>query len=263
MAYTTQGDENTSTRTRSAAYYFQVVVIDVGGRLYSIPKQALISQSPVFEGMFDVSNNGAGEGASDEKPIVLEGYKSDEFECLLKVLYPQPLDPSPPALSPVEWVRVLKLSTIWQMEKIRDVAIEQLSECALTPIEKIQYSREYRVSKWLVEGVTELASDLADYEVKDLATALGWETTALILAIREKVRPKALEATDWAQGWICWNCDNDLHIGPTGAVSCILDCRTRTWLKPRNSPDAISAPGKVPQDLILAFFGEEVKSLQT
>ncbi|KAH6908508.1 hypothetical protein BKA70DRAFT_1103782, partial [Coprinopsis sp. MPI-PUGE-AT-0042] len=94
----------------------------VEGCLYSIPKQALMSQSPVFEGMFDGGNDGAGEGASDDQPIVLEGYKSNDFECLLKVLLPRygvstPLEPCPLAMPLEEWVSVLKLSTVWQMEK--------------------------------------------------------------------------------------------------------------------------------------------------
>jgi hypothetical protein len=58
----------------------------VEGHLYSIPKQTLISQSPVFEGMFSTSNDGRGEGSSDENPIILEGYKKNDFESLLRVM---------------------------------------------------------------------------------------------------------------------------------------------------------------------------------
>ena len=94
-------------RARSQSYWFEVVVIDVRsakierrrvvlillhqveGCLYSIPKQVLASQSPVFEGMFDIGDASVGEGTSEDKPIVLEGYRSSEFECLLKVLLPK------------------------------------------------------------------------------------------------------------------------------------------------------------------------------
>jgi hypothetical protein len=81
------------------------------------------------------------EGGDPEHPIVLEGYKKDEFSCLLKVMYPsyvlkifiQPdfthlwarragslisgttLDL---CLGKKEWVSVLKLATIWNMEKV-------------------------------------------------------------------------------------------------------------------------------------------------
>ncbi|KAH6908581.1 hypothetical protein BKA70DRAFT_1280237, partial [Coprinopsis sp. MPI-PUGE-AT-0042] len=75
--------------SRSATYYMQNVVIGVEECLYSIPRHALTSHSPVFEGMFDVGDQSGGEGGSDDKPIVLEGYKSEDFECLLKVLLPR------------------------------------------------------------------------------------------------------------------------------------------------------------------------------
>jgi hypothetical protein len=82
------------------------------------------------------------EGQNREHPIALEGYKKDEFTCLLKVMYPRyvliifmtsivlipwascragslisgtKLDLS---LKKEEWVSVLKLSTIWNMTKV-------------------------------------------------------------------------------------------------------------------------------------------------
>ena len=37
--------------------------------------------------MFSI--DGSGDGADDEHPIILEGYKSEEFDTLLKILIPQ------------------------------------------------------------------------------------------------------------------------------------------------------------------------------
>ena len=36
-----------------------------------------------------MGDGAGGEGASDNKPIVLEGYRSEDFESLLKVLLPK------------------------------------------------------------------------------------------------------------------------------------------------------------------------------
>jgi hypothetical protein len=38
--------------------------------------------------MFVVGDSSNGEGTSEDNPITLEGYKADDFEALLKVLYP-------------------------------------------------------------------------------------------------------------------------------------------------------------------------------
>ena len=39
--------------------------------------------------MFDLGDDSGGEGTTDERPIVLEGHQSEDFECLLKVLLPK------------------------------------------------------------------------------------------------------------------------------------------------------------------------------
>ncbi|KAH6908572.1 hypothetical protein BKA70DRAFT_1064232, partial [Coprinopsis sp. MPI-PUGE-AT-0042] len=147
----------------------------VEGRLYSVPKQAFTSHSLVFEGMFDVGDPSGGEGGSDDKPIVLEGYKSKDFECLLRILLHRPLEPFPPAMSNQEWASVLKLSTIWQMDKVRNFVIDQLSTLDLTPIEKIQHARQYHVSVWLMEGIAAIASDFGNYDIEELGIVYGWK----------------------------------------------------------------------------------------
>lgn len=59
----------------------------VEGCLYSVPKDALTSQSPVFTGMFDGGDDHSeDEGGSDDEPIILEDCKSKDFESLLKVV---------------------------------------------------------------------------------------------------------------------------------------------------------------------------------
>ncbi|KAH6908512.1 hypothetical protein BKA70DRAFT_1562575 [Coprinopsis sp. MPI-PUGE-AT-0042] len=245
MSEITQDIHVGSKSSRSTAYYFQNVIIKVEGCLYSIPKQALISQSPVFEGMFDGNNDGGGEGATDEKPIVLEGYKSVDFECLLKVMLPQPLKHSLPVLAKEEWTSVLKLSTVWQMDKIRQLAIEQLTVLDLTPIEKILHAREYRVLKWLTEGVSTLAAGFSEYKFEDIAKELGWETTARILSVRDEAKPKVPESNDRIRGWKCWNHNREVK-------------------KPDLLDTSHEASGNfaVPPDVVSTVFADEIKALQ-
>ncbi|KAH6908564.1 hypothetical protein BKA70DRAFT_1481806, partial [Coprinopsis sp. MPI-PUGE-AT-0042] len=191
MSELTEISEGLKRRSRSTKYYIQTVVICVEASLYSVPKQALTTQSPVFEGMFDVGDQSGGEGISDDKPIVLEGYRSDDFECLLKVLIPEPFELSP-ALSKQEWTSVLKLATIWQMDKARKAAIDQLSALDLSPIEKIQHAREYRVTTWFKEGIAAIANQSGKYKMEELGNALGWKTTALVEGCLYSVPKQAL-----------------------------------------------------------------------
>ncbi|KAH6908507.1 hypothetical protein BKA70DRAFT_1562572 [Coprinopsis sp. MPI-PUGE-AT-0042] len=263
MAENRQDSPIESDTFRSVAYYFQNVIIKVERCLYSIPKQALTSQSPVFEGMFDGNNDGGGEGASDKKPIVLEGYKSGEFECLLNVMLPQPLERKLPALTKEQWVSVLKLSTVWQMDQIRQLAVEQLSQLDPSPIEKVVLAREYRVLKWLTEGVTTLAIDFDQYPIKDVAQALGWETTALILSIRDQAKPKVLESDELIRGFTCYQYGHQLSQS-SGYVRCTGGCgymlRGGSATSTRNDANGKLA---VSQAVVSTVFADEIQVLQT
>ncbi|KAH6911852.1 hypothetical protein BKA70DRAFT_1268680 [Coprinopsis sp. MPI-PUGE-AT-0042] len=205
-AMSESSDSHPHKRHRSSSHYYQNVVIEVEQCLYSIPKQALVAQSP----WGDASG---GEGESDVKPIVLTGYRSKDFDSLLKVFFyhscsPRPFEPSPPSFEKSQWVSVLKLSTVWQIDKARTMAIEKLSALDLSPIEKIQHARDYRVSKWLIEGATALANSSESLELGDIASAVGWKTTALILSARNTTsKPKASGAEGWMKDWKCHNCD--------------------------------------------------------
>ena len=80
--------------------------VQVEDRLFCVPRYEFVQSSEVFAGMFrlpsgpgaiikgqDGANTEGQDGANTEgqdrkHPIVLEGYKKDEFACLLKVMYP-------------------------------------------------------------------------------------------------------------------------------------------------------------------------------
>jgi len=66
-------------------------VAKVGEKLYRIHKRILIgSESSVFASMFSLPqcHSRSTEGQTDEKPIVLEGENPDQFEALMRILYP-------------------------------------------------------------------------------------------------------------------------------------------------------------------------------
>jgi BTB/POZ domain len=123
-----------------------VSLVQVENVLFRLSRARLESLSPVFRDMFTVPpptrNDKKGqEGTSDANPIVLEGYKSVDFERLIALVYPRfasdsfedclillllrvpfsddflPGDPVP-TYTKEEWTSILKLSTAWEMEKV-------------------------------------------------------------------------------------------------------------------------------------------------
>ncbi|KAF6760920.1 hypothetical protein DFP72DRAFT_881796 [Ephemerocybe angulata] len=185
---TTEKLAATTSAGRVEEFYWDNVVFKVENSLFKVPRDRFIAQSEVFAGMFGYES---GEGRSDKNPIVLEGYKVDDFNALLKAIYPPTLELNGGAshLTKAEMKSVLKLSTAWEMRKIREYAILHLSGSPvgffqLDPSEKIILAREHRVSKWFIEGITSLVKDDPNLSLDDLEACVGLRTAYRIVGIK-------------------------------------------------------------------------------
>ena len=71
-------------------HIFSLIYVQVEDRLFCVPRFGFVQSSEVFADMFLLPSGpeATTEGQDREHPIVLEGYKKDEFSCLLKVMYP-------------------------------------------------------------------------------------------------------------------------------------------------------------------------------
>lgn len=84
------GKEPRVDLTRDEDFYMQDVIFRVENQLFKVPIRYLIETSDVFRTMFELPQGeeaSGGEGSSDEKPVHLEGVKSEDFKQLLKVLF--------------------------------------------------------------------------------------------------------------------------------------------------------------------------------
>jgi hypothetical protein len=114
-----------------------------------------------------------------------------------------------------EWASVLELSCMWQMAKVRNLAIKAILEHrgsaddqkallrlstklgiteirdsaiqalsgALQPIERVQFGIECQVKEWLFEGYKQLVEGGISI---DQEGRLGWKTTSKLFRIREQ-----------------------------------------------------------------------------
>jgi hypothetical protein len=76
--------------TLSSEFYWDTVVVKVEDKLFCVPRYEFVNSSEVFADMFMLPPRPEApkEGQNKKHPIVLEGYKKDEFTSLLKVMYP-------------------------------------------------------------------------------------------------------------------------------------------------------------------------------
>lgn len=99
-----------------------------------------------------------------------------------------------------EWKSVLKLSTMWNFEVVRNLAIQSMSELPIDAVEKAALAREYEIDEWLLPALNELAQREEPIGVEE-ALRLGMEQALRIAAVRES--------------FIAWN--ERIAFGPRGA----------------------------------------------
>ncbi|TFK19715.1 hypothetical protein FA15DRAFT_553450, partial [Coprinopsis marcescibilis] len=160
--------------------------LQVENTLFRVSRAPFETLSPVFSDIF-LQPRGANpmsilreEGSSDDHPVVLQGYKKDDFEALLAVINPSyALINKSVGLTAKQWVGVLRLASAWKMDTVRKYSIKKLSKLDLTPYEKITWAQKFRVSEWLTEGVKSIVESDSVPPLEELSL-VGWETATRI-----------------------------------------------------------------------------------
>lgn len=83
-----------------------------------------------------------------------------------------------------EWTSVLRLSTMWEITGVRELAITRLTALPVDPVEKVVLARECHVEEWLVPALSHFvqrALPLGKREVDEL----GIDTVLKLAEIRE------------------------------------------------------------------------------
>ena len=84
-----------------------------------------------------------------------------------------------------QWIAILDLSTRWEFDDIRELAIKQLLEHKIEPVEKIVLEHKYNVPRqWAYEAYIYLCSRRSPL-TKGEAEELGMETAIMINQARD------------------------------------------------------------------------------
>ncbi|KAF9487527.1 hypothetical protein BDN71DRAFT_1369606, partial [Pleurotus eryngii] len=165
-------------------YYFDFIVLQVGNRLFKVPRHKFVAESVIFRSMFDLPlGDKRADGLTDEQPLRLDGIDHANSRHLLKYLYPRGID-RPVSLTLDEWLAVLKLSSLWEMDRVRNNAITNLPTLLTNPAQKLGVAIDYNIEFWLVPAMQELVQREAPLSVADLEH-IGIECALRLAAIRE------------------------------------------------------------------------------
>jgi len=162
-------------------HYMVDVIFLVENRLFKAPRRYFEEDSEIFRTMFQlpIPENVVPDGSSKENPLRLVGIEKNDFQQLLRVMYPKE-----ESLTLSEWTSVLKLSTMWQFGEIRKLSIRKMSQFAIDPVDKIVIARDYRVMEWFTNSLNDLARRKEPLELHDV-DRLGWDYALKIAKVRE------------------------------------------------------------------------------
>ncbi|TRM68981.1 hypothetical protein BD626DRAFT_472542, partial [Schizophyllum amplum] len=176
--------------SRDNDFYLDLVTFQVTTTLFRVPRYAFEAGSAVFASMFSLPP-GQGqdtEGCSDQHPVVLEGATADEYRQFLRILLPRNALRPDHDLTLEQWTAALKLSTMWDFDDIRQLAVTKMGKLDMTREQRFRLGRAYNVSKWyhgvlkdLVQRVEPLSRE--DVDLVGLDIALG------LAASRERISP--------------------------------------------------------------------------
>lgn len=200
----------------SGEYYWDggLVTLAVKGRLFRVPQHRFSQQSEVFRELFrlpqEKSTVNCGEGAGDQNPIHLpvpDDVTADGFEAFLRELYPHHSSPSKSESRGLEeWKAIMKLSSLWFFDDIRNAAISQLDrwlQGEQAAAQAVLLGRAYQIKSWLVKGYLALTNREGSITNEEVGL-LGWETAADIFRLREQALRGASEKFEQCQ----YGCDN-------------------------------------------------------
>jgi hypothetical protein len=118
-----------------------------------------------------------------------------------------------------QWIAILDLSTRWDFDDIRRLAIKQLAGHKIDPIEKIVLEHKYKIPRrWAYGAYIELCSRRSPL-TKDEAEEVGMETAILINQAREKLEKTGRNKPKEVARVVCYLFE---LTDPADATSCSL-----------------------------------------
>jgi hypothetical protein len=84
-----------------------------------------------------------------------------------------------------EWIAALKMSTQLRIRDFREIAIEKLADQLTSALQKIELGIEYKIQSWLLEGYMEFVERNEVISVEDEAQ-LGWSRTSNLFRVRHR-----------------------------------------------------------------------------
>jgi hypothetical protein len=105
-----------------------------------------------------------------------------------------------------EWTSILKLSTMWEFDEIRKIAIANLEELPIDVVETIVMARDYHITAWFIPSLNKYAKLDRPISVEDM-DRLGLEYILKVVEARQGEMCK-LSSFSASGNLVCRQCYN-------------------------------------------------------
>ncbi|KAI6141519.1 hypothetical protein EDD17DRAFT_283365 [Pisolithus thermaeus] len=201
--------------SRHSNFYISTVTFLVEDSLFKVPREPFEKESEVFCDMFSLRQGSSVvvEGTSDENPIRIDRTSKDDFEQLLKALLHRKFGSQANLPHGFEqWTSVLKLSTAWNFERLRQAAIDALTESGIGAVDRAVLSQRYYIKNWLLPALNELARRPEPITLEE-ARRMGVDIALKLASVRERVtvtvQAQPAYATTSGFGGVAYRKDSD------------------------------------------------------
>jgi len=173
--------------SRDDSFYFHMIIFQVEGKLFKVPRKPFEDQSDVFKSMFTLppGHNAEVDGLTDDKPIHLDNIKKNDFRAFLQVLFPPAYGEDVP-LSETEWLAVLNLSNMWGFTRIRQAAIDKIHDRDIDLVTKIEIAHKFDIREWYYTSYLMLGKREEPLTV-DEGLRLGFDFALKMAQVRERL----------------------------------------------------------------------------
>ncbi|KAI6040624.1 hypothetical protein EDC04DRAFT_3140241 [Pisolithus marmoratus] len=172
-----------------------------GGPSISDSSGALETESTVFRDMFLLPQDDSEtiEGQSDTSPVILQGVSKMNLK---PTYFPwctrQHGAKKGSGLDQAQWVSVLRLSTMWEFDELRNVAIQHLDQPSpsfnaadtpppFNPVDKFALASKYEIKEWYLPALLTLARRSKPISIEE-GHRIGFENALKVAAVREELK---------------------------------------------------------------------------
>ncbi|KAH6885461.1 hypothetical protein BKA70DRAFT_124242 [Coprinopsis sp. MPI-PUGE-AT-0042] len=188
---TNSATESNQQVVRDPDYFLEVVVFQVENVLFSVPRHHFAESEGIFGTLFtlpqgDPSNEKA-EGTCAEHPIVLSQDRAEDFRALMKILYPKEIPVTYEMITLAEWTSILRLSTKYGFDSIRNFAIERMSPLlGNDPLARLVLGKAQSIRSWFKASCVSFINR-HDGPTPEEASKMGLDTAIKIYQTREQM----------------------------------------------------------------------------